>query len=95
MKLTVELGRNSYPIYIENDLLKHAAPLIGEIFTGRRIMIISDDNVYPRYGAQLTEQLSKDYDCRHLILTERRPKTFSLFPESMPRCLTLRLPEVI
>ena len=32
MKLTVELGRSSYPIYIENDLLKHAAPLIGEIF---------------------------------------------------------------
>ncbi len=81
MKLTVELGRNSYPIYIENDLLKHAAPLIGEIFTGRRIMIISDDNVYPRYGAQLTEQLSKDYDCRHLILPHgETTKNFQSLP---------------
>lgn len=81
MKLTVELGRSSYPIYIENDLLKHAAPLIGEIFTGRRIMIISDDNVYPRYGAQLTEQLSKDYDCRHLILPHgETTKNFQSLP---------------
>lgn len=81
MKLNVELGRDSYPIYIENDLLRHAAPRIGEIFSGRRIMIISDDNVYPRYGEQLTKQLSADYECSRLILPHGEPtKSFQSLP---------------
>ena len=68
MKLTVNLGANSYPIYIENDILSRSASCISEVFNGRRIMIISDDNVYPLYGELLTKQLSKDYTCHHLIL---------------------------
>ena len=47
MKLTVDLGASSYPIYIENGLLGNAASYIKTVFTGKRIMIISDDNVYP------------------------------------------------
>lgn len=81
MKLTVELGCDSYPIYIENDLLNQAGSLIGEIFSGRRIMIISDDNVYPRYGEQLTRQLSADFDCHHLVLPHGEPsKNFQSLP---------------
>ena len=47
MKLTVHLGENSYPIYIENHILDHAASYIAETFSVRRIMIISDDQVVP------------------------------------------------
>lgn len=81
MKLTVNLGKDSYPIYIENDLLKRAAPLIGETFSGRKIMVISDDNVYPRYGRQLTEQLSADYDVSRLVLPHgEATKSFQSLP---------------
>ena len=51
MKLTVNLGKDSYPIYIENNILSQAASYISEVFTGRRIIIISDDHVYPLSGA--------------------------------------------
>ncbi|MCI8665922.1 MAG: 3-dehydroquinate synthase [Dorea sp.] len=81
MKLTVDLGKDSYPIYIENGLLKRVPALIGESFSGRKIMVISDDNVYPRYGQQLTEQLSADYDVSHLILPHgEATKSFQSLP---------------
>ena len=81
MRLTVNLGADSYPIYIENNLLSRSASYIREIFSGRRIMIISDDHVYPLYGNKLTEQLSRDYDCRRLILPHgEATKDFQTLP---------------
>ena len=47
MKLTVNLGEHSYPIYIENHILAGAGSYISQVFKGRRIMIVSDDNVFP------------------------------------------------
>ena len=92
MKLTVNLGKDSYPIYIENDLLKRAAPLIGETFSGRKIMIISDDNVYPRYGQQLTEQLSADYDVSRLVLPHgEATKSFQSLPSIYAALLSAKI----
>ena len=50
MKLTVHLGDNSYPIYIENNILDKAGSYISSCFSGKKILIISDDNVFPLYG---------------------------------------------
>ena len=47
MKLTVNLEKDSYPIYIENNILSQAGDYIRKIYHGKRIMIISDDNVFP------------------------------------------------
>lgn len=47
MKLMVNLGKDSYPLYIKNNILSQAASYISEVFSGRRIIIISDDHVYP------------------------------------------------
>ena len=46
MQLSVNLGENSYPIYIENGILSHAGDYISQVFSGRKIMIISDDRVF-------------------------------------------------
>ena len=40
MKLTVNLGKNSYPIYIENNILDKASSYISSCFSGKKIMII-------------------------------------------------------
>ena len=61
MKLTVNLGKNSYPIYIENNILSQAAFYIDDVFSGKRIMIISDDHVFPLYGEKLIAGLSDSY----------------------------------
>ncbi len=81
MKLTVNLGINSYPIHIENNILSQAASYISQVFDGKRIMIISDDHVYPLYGEKLKSQLSQTYDCYHLILPHgEATKAFSTLP---------------
>ena len=82
MKLYVDLGENSYPIYIENNILSQAASYLTDIFSGKRIIIISDDNVYPLYGELLTENLSLSYECHHLILPHgEATKNFQSLPQ--------------
>lgn len=82
MKLTVNLGKNSYPIYIENRILAKAGEYISETFSGKRIMIISDDNVYPLYGNILEESLNGFYECHHLVLLHgEATKSFQTLPE--------------
>lgn len=40
MKLTVDLGPNSYPIHIENGILAKTGELVSEVFSGKKIMIV-------------------------------------------------------
>ena len=82
MKLTVNLGKNSYPIYIENHILSQAGAYISEVFSGKRIMIISDDHVFPLYGNIIEESLSENFECHHLILPHgESTKSFQSLPE--------------
>ena len=68
VEIHVNLGANSYPIYIEKDLLKHAASYIQKQFPDKRIILISDDHVFPLYGIELKQQLSAFTNCSSLIL---------------------------
>ena len=80
MKLTVNLGENSYPIYIENNILNNAGAYISSCFSGKKIMIISDDNVFPLYGEQLKTSLY-DYEIHELVLPHGEPtKAFGTLP---------------
>ena len=58
MQLSVNLGENSYPIYIENGILSHAGDYISQVFSGRKIMIISDDHVFPLYGDTVASSMT-------------------------------------
>lgn len=80
MQLTVNLGENTYPIYIENGILQKTGTYIRKIFKGQRIMIISDDNVFPLYGQQLMDSLT-EYECHDLILPHgETTKSFKTLP---------------
>ena len=46
MELYVDLGAHSYSIYIENNILKDTGSYIEKVYSGKKIMIISDDNVF-------------------------------------------------
>lgn len=80
MKLTVDLGTNSYPIYIENHILADAGSYISQMFKGKRIIIVSDDNVFPLYGETLLSSLEA-YECHTLVLPHGEPtKSFENLP---------------
>ena len=57
MEMIVNLKEHSYPIYIEKNILNKSNDKIKEIFKGKKVMIISDDQVYPLYGDALTSNL--------------------------------------
>lgn len=81
MELHVALGKDSYPIQIQNTLLSKVTPYIEEIFSGKRIFLISDDNVFPLYGPALLASLEERYRCHHLVLKSGEPtKSFESLP---------------
>lgn len=92
MKISVNLGPDSYDILIANDLLKTAETAIKAVFTGRQVFIISDDNVYPLYGERLTAQLAEHYVCHHLVLPHGEPtKSFDTLPRIYAALIAARL----
>ena len=92
MKLTVNLGKDSYPIYIENNILSQAVTYISQVFTGKKIMIVSDDQVYPLYGERLSSNLASAYECHHLVLPHgESTKAFQSLPIIYTALLDARL----
>ncbi len=78
MELHVNLEKESYPIYIEKGLLfHHALKYIEPVFKGKKIVIISDDHVFPLYGDVLINQLVKQYDvCSIVVKAGEASKSF-------------------
>jgi 3-dehydroquinate synthase len=55
-RIDVELGARRYPIRIGSGLLDDAA-LWRDAVAGRHVLVVSDDNVAPRYGARVRAAL--------------------------------------
>ena len=68
MKLYVDLKEHGYPIYIERGILDQAAEKISEVYQGKKVMIISDDQVYSYYGEKLKTILSEKYECYECVI---------------------------
>lgn len=81
MKMTVDLKENSYPIYIERGILDQAAEKIGEVYQGRKVMIISDDRVFSYYGEKLKTVLGQSYECYETVIPHgETSKSFQILP---------------
>ncbi len=93
MKLTVNLGKNSYPIYIENGILAKTGEYVSGSFSGKKIMIVSDDNVFPLYGQKVRDSLTKSgYECHSLVLPHGEPtKSFQSLPKIYSAMLKAKL----
>ena len=82
MELYVDLGAHSYSIYIENNILKDTGSYIEKVYSGKKIMIISDDNVFPLYGDTIVKTLEDKYEVHSLILPHGEPtKSFQSLPK--------------
>ena len=93
MKLTVDLGPNSYPIHIENGTLAKTGELVSEVFSGKKIMIVSDDNVFPLYGEIITKALSDSgFECHSFVLPHGEPtKSFQSLPKIYEALINAKL----
>ena len=57
--IEVKASRN-YNVVIERGLLGRAAQEISAVIKGRRVIVISDSNVFPLYGEALINNLSSN-----------------------------------
>lgn len=91
MKITVNLGKNSYPVHIAGGLLAKSGEYIARIFQGQKIMLISDDNVFPLFGQKVLDSL-RDYECHTLVLPHGEPtKNFQSLPTIYKALLDAKL----
>ncbi len=56
-KINVNLGKDSYEIFIGFDLIKNLGTYVKEVFNGRKILIITDDNLEKLYINIVSELL--------------------------------------
>ena len=90
--MMVNLKDHSYPIYIQKGILKSAHEKIKEIYQGKKIMIISDDQVYHYYGELLTNVLQQDFEVGHVIVPHgEQSKRFDMLPQLYQACLDFQL----
>lgn len=90
--MRVNLGKDSYDIFIEKGLLDHINKYIQSVFKGSKIVIISDDNVYPFYGDKIKNQLLKDYDVNEIVLEHgEKTKRFDILPSIYSQLLSFKI----
>ena len=91
MELNVNVGKDSYPIYIEQGILSKAYQYIGELYKGKKIAVISDDNVFPLYGKDLVASLN-DYEVTSIVIPHGElSKRFDILPSLYSQLLEAHL----
>ena len=69
MELKIDLAEKSYPIIIEKGLINSIQYKIKEIYKGKKIFILTDDNVNIYYGSKLVDNLKAEgYDVKLMVL---------------------------
>lgn len=60
MELIVDLKDKTYPIIIERGIINRVSKEVGKRYTGKKIFIITDDNVNNYYGDKVSKNLNDD-----------------------------------
>ena len=90
--MKVNLGKDSYDIIIKKGVLDHILEYIQPLFKGAKIVIISDDNVYPIYGEKIKTQLQVQYKVENIILPHgEKTKRFDILPSIYSQLLSFQL----
>ena len=82
MQLKVDLKDRSYPIIIEKGLINRVSKEIIKVYKGKKIFIITDDNVNKYYGGKIREELKhNDFEVKLLSLKPgEETKNFNTLP---------------
>lgn len=82
MQLKVDLKDRSYPIIIEKGLINRVSKEIIKVYKGKKIFIITDDNVNKYYGGKISKELKhKDFEVKLLSLKPgEETKNFNTLP---------------
>lgn len=93
MELEINLGERSYPIIIEKGLINKIQFKIKDIYIGKKIFILTDDNVKSYYGELLVNSLKgQGYEVKLMVLKAgEASKSFNTLPEIYNEMLDFKL----
>ena len=93
MELKIDLAEKSYPIIIEKGLINSIQYKIKEIYKGKKIFILTDDNVNIYYGSKLVDNLKAEgYDVKLMVLEAgEHSKSFATLPQIYDEMLDFKL----
>ncbi len=92
MELYVDLKEHGYPIYIERGILNQAAEKISQVYSGRKVMIISDDRVFSYYGERVKRILEEKYECFTVVIPHgEQSKSIQILPSIYAELLKAKL----
>lgn len=76
--ITVKSDSYNYDIVIENGIIKNAGTEISKIYSGRKIAVITDSNVYKLYGSILKKALAEANFEAYFIIVKPGEKSKSI-----------------
>ena len=93
LELKIDLAEKSYPIIIEKGLINSIQYKIKEIYKGKKIFILTDDNVNIYYGSKLVDNLKAEgYDVKLMVLEAgEHSKSFATLPQIYDEMLDFKL----
>ena len=93
LELKIDLIKRSYPIIIEKGLINNIQYKIKELYKGKKIFILTDDNVNNYYGNKIVDSLKAEgYDVKLMALEAgEHSKSFSTLPKIYNEMLDFKL----
>jgi len=90
-KLLVELGENSYPIFIGENILQNLGEMLKLYNFSRQVVVITDSNVNKHHGEALTKSLHNSVKSFELITipSSERSKSFRTIENIVTQMLEL------
>lgn len=92
-KLYVDLKENSYNIFIEKGILNTIGEKIKDIYKGKKVFILTDENVNKYYGNKVKESLEKEGFITKIMVLKpgEETKSFNTLPEIYNGLLDFKL----
>lgn len=68
-KIEVKLSHKTYPLYIEKGLLNKIGEEVSKVFKGKKIAVVTDENVNAIYGDKVVNSLLKNnFNVKKIVL---------------------------
>ena len=88
--VTVSLGERSYPIHIESGALTLAGDMLRSMVRGRRVVIVTDENVLPHLATLQASLTEEDIESEAIVLAPgEATKSWGVLQDLCDRLLEL------
>ena len=91
-KLHINLSDHSYDIIIKDNLIDNLSEYVKEVYSNKKIYVITDSNVAPIYLTRVMKALENDYEVKSVVLPAgEESKSFAVYQEACEKLIDLNI----